>query len=479
MPRIRVIRLVSLAVAGAVVLTADLWSGSGRSEVVFTLGPAAGAVRPLLGINGPTLPSGEPGNPDMTSRYQELGVAQLRTHDYYGPLDMSTIYPDTSRDPADPDSYDFTASDRYFRAILDGGFEPYLRVGNSYDASAPYPPPDRCPANLANWASAAVEVVRHYDDAARWGKSPLRRVEIWNEPDNRQFWDCDRERFFELFERTAVALKAAFPELQIGGPGLTPAGFLSPQGRAYTEAFLGHLAARAVPLDFLSWHLYSNDSAEFAQACAYYRQQLDARGFTQAGQHVSEWNTQVRDGTMNDEALALRTGGKGASILTAAWIAMQEGGVAESCFYRGADPSLDLPTFYGLFYADGRPKKVALAFSLWARLAAHPVRREVTGQADSPLSVLAGSDDRGEIAVLIADATEGDASWSLAFADGRPALRRYEATAYEAGDAWDDVHPFRPSGLQSPIGAHTVHLVLLAPFRSADPAPTPAEPPVK
>jgi hypothetical protein len=150
--------------------------------------------------------------------------------------------------------------------------------------------------------------------------------------------------------------------------------------------------------------------------------------------------------------------------------------VEESCFYRGADPAPDVPTFYGLFYADGRPKKMALAFSLWALLAAHPVRREVTGQAASPLSVLAGSDDRGEIAVLIANASQDDASWSLAFGDGRLALRRYEVSAYEVGDAWEEVHPFYPSGLKAPIGAHSSHLILLTPFRSADPAPNPAEP---
>jgi hypothetical protein len=469
-----------LSLAGIAAVAARLHGGGGSSgTAALTLGPASGRIRPLLGLNGPTLPSGEPGNPDMTSLYQVLGVTQLRTHDYYGPLDMSTIYPDTERDPSDPSSYDFEASDRYFEALLHGGFEPYLRIGNSYNAPPPYPPPDRCPANLANWTSAALEVVRHYNDASRWGGTRLRCVEIWNEPDNRQFWDCDRSRFFELFERAAVALKAAFPELQIGGPGFTPAGFLSPQGRAYTEAFLSHLEAQAVPLDFLSWHLYSNDPAEFAQACAYYRQQLDLRGFAHVAQHVSEWNTEVRDGTPGDEALALRAGAMGASLMTAAWISMQDGGVEESCFYRGADPALDVPTFYGLFYADGRPKKMALAFSLWARLAAHPVRREVTGQVGSPLSVLAGSDDRGEIAVLIANASEEDASWSLAFGDGRPALRRYEVSAYEVGDAWEEVHPFNPSGLKAPIGAHTSHLVLLTPLRIADPAPNPTEPPVR
>jgi len=47
--------------------------------------------------------------------------------------------------------------------------------------------------------------------------------------------------------------------------------------------------------------------------------------------------------------------------MTAAWIGLQEQGVDVSLFYRGTDPSLDLPTFYGLFFADGRPKRIAMA----------------------------------------------------------------------------------------------------------------------
>lgn len=56
----------------------------------------------------------------------------IRTPDFFGPLDMATMYPDQNADPLDPASYEFAASDRVFAAILRGGFEPYLRLGDTW-----------------------------------------------------------------------------------------------------------------------------------------------------------------------------------------------------------------------------------------------------------------------------------------------------------------------------------------------------------
>ena len=101
------------------------------------------------------------------------------------------------------------------------------------------------------------------------------------------------------------------------------------------------------------------------------------------------------------EAHALRTGGKGAAILTAAWMALQQHEIEVATLYRGTDPSLDLPTFYGIFYADGSPKRIALAFSLWAKLAQHPLRLDVAASAETPLRVICGKNEAGGKALLM------------------------------------------------------------------------------
>ena len=128
------------------------------------------------------------------------------------------MYADRMRDPTSPQSYDFRASDAMWRAIVEGGFEPYFRLGDSWNNARP-------PANAqerANWVRAAVEVVRHYREGQWDGfTTPFRYVEIWNEPDNQQFWPRphDSQEYFQLYVETAQALKQAFSDACGAGYG--------------------------------------------------------------------------------------------------------------------------------------------------------------------------------------------------------------------------------------------------------------------
>ncbi len=364
---------------------------------------SVGEIRALLGVNAGPTPAGEPGNADLTARYREIGVNLIRTHDFYGPLDMPTLYPDQQADPESPASYNFAASDRVYRAILDGGFEPYLRIGDSYNNV-------RRVTHLAHWTRAAVQVVRHYQDPALWGRAPLRYVEIYNEPDLAHFWKGTREEFFRLFADTAKALKQAFPNLKIGGPGFALTGFLTPEGRAMAAGLLEYCRTQGAPLDFLSYHVYSNQPSVYASAATYYRSILDANNYRSAELHVTEWNTETPERADGDPNL--RVGARGAAINTAAWIRLQEQNVAAAAFYRGNDTSLSLPTFYGLFYADGRPKPLALAFALWSKMSAYSRRLRVAA-GGGELAVLCGRNQAGDVALLIANPAATAVSWRV------------------------------------------------------------------
>ncbi|MBI5304634.1 MAG: hypothetical protein HY868_21050 [Chloroflexi bacterium] len=428
-----------------------------RAQVTITLGAAMDApINRLLGVNiGPVPAGSDPKNADLANAYKQIGVNLVRTHDFYGPLDMAVMYPDRARDPADQKSYDFTKSDAIWRAIVNGGFEPYLRLGDSYNNAKP-------PANAqerANWVKAAVAVIRHYREG-KWNgfTTQFRYVEIWNEPDNQQFWSKPRtaQEYFQLYDETARALKQTFPDLIVGAPGLTPAGALAPQGKKWTQDFLDYVRQKNAPLDFFSWHMYSNDPNDWANAAQFYRRELDARGFTKTAQHVTEWNTQTKSDAMKGaEATALRTSGQGAAILTAAWIAMQQNGVAVATFYRGPDPALDAPTFYGMFYADGKPKRIALAFSLWTKLADHPQRVNVSAAPNTSLWMLAGKNDAGESALLIANPTAAATTYSIAGAENRA------TTIWQVNDASAQVQSLASPGAVIEIGGNTMQLVIL------------------
>ncbi|MFQ6102431.1 MAG: glycosyl hydrolase [Anaerolineae bacterium] len=440
---------------------ASMPSPTAPEQVLLTVdtAPTGVLIRPLLGVNGGPLPADRgSGNPALTEQYRTIGVTMIRTHDLGGPLDMAIMYPDQSADPHDPASYDFAASDRVFAAIVEGGFEPYLRLGDSWAVRGLE---RRAPVNPDNWTQAAVEVVRHYDEISRQAGIPLRYVEIWNEPNFEQFWDATPREFYELFARTAVALKAEFPHLMVGGPGLvSPGDSLTPEGEPYTQHFLDYLQQQDTPLDFLSWHVYSSNAATYAQLAAFYRQQLDAHGYTGAESHITEWNTAMQG---EDETDEVRNTARSASLMTAAWIALQEEGVAASTFYRGNELSGNM----GLFYPDGRAKPIALAFSLWAEMAAHPQRLGVTaadggsatgsGQA---LWALAGQDERGEVALLIANPTDTAISWQARLAGHDLAGG---ATLHQVSPAGDEMQTLALETPAAEIGAYTVQLVIVNP----------------
>jgi hypothetical protein len=310
-------------------------------------------VRSLLGVNAGPYPAGEPGNPDMTLKYQEIGVNMVRTHDFYNPLDMSKIYPDRSKDPNLQSSYFFTDSDIRFEAIINAGFEPYFRVGDSYNNVKG---PDA--SELSNWVQAAVQVIRHYRQGLWNGfTSDFRYAEIWNEPDNKHFWPepLTMTDYFNLYVQTAKSLRAAFPDLKIGGPGWTPAGAFTPKGQQLSRQFLDHVKNNDAPLDFLSWHIYSNLPADYRNAARFYRNLLDTVGYNSAESHITEWNTDIGQSNDTDpEAVALRVGGKGGALNTAFWIELQNEGVDVSTFFRGNDTSMN---FTDCSRRTGRRKK--------------------------------------------------------------------------------------------------------------------------
>jgi hypothetical protein len=106
------------------------------------------------------------------------------------------------------------------------------------------------PRDNAEWVEFAVKQIRYLnsvDDGA-----PVRYVEVWNEPNIRQFWTGTQDEYFALFNDVADALHAEFPGIQVGGPVLSPSGGID----AWLRAFIERCGGRA---DFLSYHSYGQD----------------------------------------------------------------------------------------------------------------------------------------------------------------------------------------------------------------------------
>ena len=210
-------------------------------------------------------------------------------------------------------------------------------------------------------------VYRHLDKwreyvrrtVSRYGKQ-FRYWEIWNEPDlrtddepaeNKPTWGGTKAEFFDFFETAAKYLKGKFPQLKIGGPAVA---FRTD----WAEDFLSEMAKRNVPLDFFSWHGYRTQPGDFTELGRFYRALLDKYGYTNAENHVNEWNY-IRDWTENFVYSIETIGGcKGAAFDMAAISAAQESPI-DTMMYYDTRPS----SFCGLFdYYTYRPKKPYYVF---------------------------------------------------------------------------------------------------------------------
>ena len=73
-----------------------------------------GPIKPLHGVNNAPEPDCEPGYCDVLAK---AGIPFVRLHDMGGHyaaaryVDIANVFPDFSRDPGDPTSYDFAFTD--------------------------------------------------------------------------------------------------------------------------------------------------------------------------------------------------------------------------------------------------------------------------------------------------------------------------------------------------------------------------------
>jgi xylan 1,4-beta-xylosidase len=164
----------------------------------------------------------------------------------------------------DTSAYNFSYVDQIYDGLLAIHVRPYVelsfmpkKLSSAPDAVHPfwYHPNVSPPKDYAAWdamieAFAAHLVARYgIDEVASW------KFEVWNEP-NLDFWGGTPKQatYFELYDHTARAIKAVSPRLQVGGPSTAQAAWVTP--------FLAHVKAANVPIDFVSTHVYANDTAD-------------------------------------------------------------------------------------------------------------------------------------------------------------------------------------------------------------------------
>jgi xylan 1,4-beta-xylosidase len=195
---------------------------------------------------------------DLRQVKQITGFRYIRFHAIFH--DENGVY---SEDAQGNPAYNWSYVDQIYDGLLTEGVRPFVEISFMPKAMASsldyhsfwYKPIVAPPKDYAKWealtAAFAQQLIDRYgiDEVSQW------YFEVWNEP-NIDFWTGDPKQatYFELYDHTARALKQVNPRIRVGGPATAQA--------AWVGDMIAHAARNHVPLDFVSTHVYGNDSPE-------------------------------------------------------------------------------------------------------------------------------------------------------------------------------------------------------------------------
>ncbi|TAH39735.1 MAG: hypothetical protein EYC70_02810 [Planctomycetota bacterium] len=160
------------------------------------------------------------------------------------------------------------------------------------------------PLDMQAWADDLVAMLTEMQ--SRYALLPD-YVEVWNEPEREEWWTGTREQYLDLYRITSVALKSAFPQVRVGGPGLASSESTLDGPNTLLEAMVVQAGELGNPLDFLSWHDYgAGGEIRYRSAVEELRALAQASGLNPAPElFVTEWNIYPNGGDDNPNAIEL------------------------------------------------------------------------------------------------------------------------------------------------------------------------------
>lgn len=240
--------------------------------------------------------------------------------------------------PLEKPVYTFAYVDKVFDAILAAGARPFVELGfmprelaTQTETLFWWKAHGSPPNDMEAWVDLVTATVEHWID--RYGRDEVLTwpFEVWNEPNLvPHFWTGTRTEYFQLYEATALALKAIDRRLKVGGPSSSvfvpdsrydgeyhdksveaaTAEAADPDALPWKPVWIHELIAycadRGLPLDFLSTHLYPTDYAFDTQGVGrsisrdrdatkkdleVMRRVIAESPYPDAELHVTEWST--------------------------------------------------------------------------------------------------------------------------------------------------------------------------------------------
>ena len=348
--------------------------------------------------------------------HDTLGIRYIRAHGIF--MDDPSVYTEDAQGHA---HYHWEKVDRIYDALTQDGLKPFVELSfmpaalsatpirrNIYKYAGISSPPK----DYAKWQALVSALAAHLID--RYGRSEVETwpFEVWNEPDNHiipGFWSGSRDEYFRLYDYAAAGVKAADPNLKIGGPAVAFTTFQEPFLRHITTANYATGAGKT-PLDFLDMHNYYLAASD-------YRPLLRRYGLGDVPIYFTEWGlSPVYGDTVGDTAYsaAATVNGLFDSLDQVTSISYW---TASDYFEESGDPRQLFHGGFGLIGLEGLRKPRYWAYYLLHRLGTERV--ETTGDGDGfggLVKTIATRGTDGSVSILIANATQehskavGDAS---------------------------------------------------------------------
>lgn len=364
-----------------------------------------GAIRPLHGVN--CGPIAEGFTLDLSRFFRDLRIPYVRLHSPNFPaidcVHIERVFPDMTADPDNPASYDFRRTDDYIAAVLAVGAQPIYCLGygnNKHSLASDFQKFNRPPADPQKWARICVNIVRHYNEGwANGFRHNIQYWEIWNEPDATNFWSGTLEQYADLYATVATALKQHDPSLKVGGPAIS-------HDFKFLERFLAICQKRNLPLDFCSWHCYTERPATVLKNAREVQRLLEKYGFSKTENQLNEWSPCPRpfQDMRRDPFIAReffeRTGSSEGGAFDASVLCyLQDSPVTTATFYSGD------ALRWGFIDRSGAPKTSYFAFLAFRQMLDTPRRVVAKGNdLESGFAILAGlSEDNSRARILISN----------------------------------------------------------------------------
>jgi len=231
---------------------------------------------------------------DLEAVKKTIGIKSVRFHGLFN--DEMGVWPAGQKQPS------FLYVDMVFDAMLERGVKPLVelsfmpgKLASGKNSILWYRGNTTPPVEMAQWGELVGALASHC--VARYGIQEVRTwsFEVWNEP-NIMFWSGTKDQYFELYRQSATAIKKVNESLRVGGPSTAQA--------AWVGDFLEFCSSQNVPIDFVSTHVYPDDSQKkvfgegihypieevIQRAMTMVKQQIEASKFPNLPLYLTEWS---------------------------------------------------------------------------------------------------------------------------------------------------------------------------------------------